>query len=448
VSSGSSYWFPPSVGSDEDGNFVVVWGSYYYGIRGQRFDDVGMPLGTEFGVTDMSSYTYDPVVAVELDGDFIVAWTNGAGLDGESGGVFAKRYGSDGLELGSSFQVNTYTPEYQTSPAVAVDAFGRFVVAWSDFAVVEGIYPGQDADREGVRAQLFDSGGNKVGVEFQVNSYTVGGQFAPAVAFEKEPPPAPEPVTEQGTVSGKPFVVVWTSNHQDDFGDGVFGQRYDSDGTPAGTEFQVNTYTLGYQSGPSLDTDAQGNFVVVWNSGSSSYYYGYATSGGFEVEGGGPPSYYQDGNYSGVFGQRFGSDGSRSGGEFQVNSYTVGYQSGPSIAIDDNARFVVTWVDEGPDGTDGQDGDDRGIQGQYFASDGTPLGSEFQVNTYTLGSQAGPSISVGAGNFVVVWSAYFDTDGIYGQRFLARCGDGELDPGEECDPPDDISCSSRCENLS
>ena len=45
---------------------------------------------------------------------------------------------------------------------------------------------------------------------------------------------------------------------------GVFGQRFDSDGSMVGSEFQVNTYTTGTQDTPSVAADASGNFVMVW----------------------------------------------------------------------------------------------------------------------------------------------------------------------------------------
>ena len=35
---------------------------------------------------------------------------------------------------------------------------------------------------------------------------------------------------------------------------------------PLGAEFQVNTYTTSNQELPSVATDANGNFVVVWES--------------------------------------------------------------------------------------------------------------------------------------------------------------------------------------
>ena len=83
------------------------------------------------------------------------------------------------------------------------------------------------------------------------------------------------------------FVIAWTGEGQDGSSTGVFAQRFASDGSFAGTEFQVNSYTPLNQSAPSVGSDDSGDLLVVWSSEK------------------------QDGSYSGVSGQRFDSDGNR-----------------------------------------------------------------------------------------------------------------------------------------
>ena len=43
---------------------------------------------------------------------------------------------------------------------------------------------------------------------------------------------------------------------------GVYGQRYNADGTPSGSEFRVNTYTSGHQYDPSVTALKDGGFMV------------------------------------------------------------------------------------------------------------------------------------------------------------------------------------------
>src|SRR5207245_1844636 len=125
------------------------------------------------------------------------------------------------------------------------------------------------------------------------------------------------------------FVVVWQSYGQDGSNDGIFGQRFNADGSPRGAEFRVNTYTANSQSRPSVAIDGSGNFVLVWQS------------------------FGQDGSDWGIFGQRFGSNGARLGTEFQVNAYTTGYQKDPRVAADAIGNFVVVWNSYGQDGSAG-----------------------------------------------------------------------------------------------
>ena len=367
----------PSVASDAAGNFVVVWTSGGYqdgdkdGIFGQRYDSGGNALGGEFQVnTHTRGDQLGPAVASDAAGNFVVVWTS----DGRSGGdIFGQRYDNSGNTLGGQFQVNTYFRNVQYGPAIASDAAGNFVVVWGSHR--------QDGDRDGVFGQRYDSGGNPLGGEFQVNTYTTGSQASPSVASD---------------AAGN-FVVVWTSGLPNgDQGD-IWGQRYDSSGNAMGEEFQVNTYTTGMQRKPAVALDAASNFVVIW---------------------GGPGQNDEEG----VFGQRYDSDGVRLGNEFKANTYPGNDFRflGPSVASDATGTFVVAWQNYG------QDGSQYGVFGQRYDSSGHALGGEFQVNTYTTRSQRGPSIAFEAGgDFVVVWSSLDQTEypntheDLFGQRFVA-----------------------------
>jgi len=199
----------PAVASDSAGNFVVVWSSDQQdgsglGIFAQRYSFTGAPLGGEFRV---NSYTTSqqrfPSVASNAF-NFVVAWQS-FGQDGDSEGVFAQRYSFTGAPLGGEFRVNSYTTSFQSSPTVASDAGGNFVVGWQS-------YTQDDPTDAGVFAQRFLGTGVALGGEFRVNTYTTGSQFFPAVTSD---------LTSN-------FVVVWTSYMQDGSSFGVFGQRYSS----------------------------------------------------------------------------------------------------------------------------------------------------------------------------------------------------------------------------
>ena len=89
------------------------------------------------------------------------------------------------------------------------------------------------------------------------------------------------------------------------------------------------------------------------------------------------------------------------GEEFQVNSYTTSWQVYPAVAVEPQGNFVVVWMSDGSYGTDTSP---FSIQAQRYDANGTPVGAEFQVNSYTTNFQGTPAVAVEPqGDFVVDW---------------------------------------------
>ena len=363
-----------SVTSLADGGFVVIWESSDTddrGIHGQLYASDGTTQGNEFQVNTYTSQNQtSPSVTSLTDGSFIVAWQSlGQEGAGSKYGIYGQRYASDGSTNGSEFQVNTHITGDQKSPSVTSLADGGFVVAWTS--------ENQDGSSKGVFGQRFASDGAVRGAEFQINTHTESAQEGPTVA----------------SLADGGFVVTWTSENQDSSGSGVFGQRYNSDGTSRSSEFQVNTYISRTQHNPSVTSLVDGSFVVTWDSVG------------------------QDAEQSndGVFGQRYASNGTAQGGEFQVHTYLPGDQNASSVGALDDGGFIVTW------NSYNQDSSGWGIYGQRYSADGTAKGNEFQVNAYENESQYDPSFTpLVNGEFVVTWSSQQQDGsgtGIYGQHF-------------------------------
>lgn len=101
----------PSVASDPDGNFVIVYSRLPATggpsqIYGQRYDTANAPVGPEFAIASGNRAE----VAMDADGDFVVTY-NGFGAD-----VYARRFDADGTPLGGQFKVNATTGDFQSLP--------------------------------------------------------------------------------------------------------------------------------------------------------------------------------------------------------------------------------------------------------------------------------------------------------------------------------------------
>ena len=63
-------------------------------------------------------------------GDFVVTWTS-MYQDGSLGGIYAQRYNAAGVAQGAEFRANTFTTNFQTESAVAMDASGDTRSTWT-----------------------------------------------------------------------------------------------------------------------------------------------------------------------------------------------------------------------------------------------------------------------------------------------------------------------------
>jgi hypothetical protein len=251
----------PRGARDASGNSVVLGRKAEGDIVGQRFDSSGSLLGSQFVVSAHTAFTVGKIitylyagasdVVMSPAGDFTIVWDVDqyqVVLGGRpqtftptNAGIFEQRFDRSGSPLGPVVAISTSGFFLSSTPSIAADKAGNFVVVWSSF--------GQDGDESAIMGQRLDSSGARVGNEFRVNTYTTGDQTLPSIAFD-----------ETGD-----FVVVWDSAGQDGSSNGIFGARFDRKGNRVGGEFPINTFTTGAQSRPRIANDGRG-FVVVWQS--------------------------------------------------------------------------------------------------------------------------------------------------------------------------------------
>jgi len=219
----------PSVASFNNGNFVVTWDSEgqdgdWWGVYGHLFDENGTKISSEFRInTYTTNYQQVPTVASFINSDFVVIWAS-QDQDGSSWGIYGQLYNGSGSKIGSEFQVNTYTTNFQYRPAVASFNDGNFVVTWESY--------GQDGFNASIDGQLFDDNGAKIGNEFQVNTYTTNDQrFSSVTGFR----------------NGN-FVVIWNSFGQDGSDWGIYGQLFHDNITNPTTSTITNITTTSTSS--------------------------------------------------------------------------------------------------------------------------------------------------------------------------------------------------------
>ena len=250
------------------------------------------------------------------------------------------------------------TPD-QIEPVVAALAGGGYVVLWASGA----------SQPRGLRAQILDADGNKVGGEIVVDGSTNNFRDYRIEAL-----------------AGGGFAIVWQDDIPGDGGggsQGAFGvkaQLYSAAGVPAGGPIQVNTTVVQDQQLVEIVELADGKFVVTW------------THAGNDVRA-----------------RIFAADGSAFSAEFRVNTTDTFEQTLAKVTALQNGGFVVAWEDHSGAGAGGQFGNTAQIdvRAQYFDGSGAAVGGEILVNSTTAGKQGDHRlITLDGGNVLIAWNDY------------------------------------------
>ncbi len=394
------------VAMDADGNFVVVWEGFDdddRGIFAQRFDPRGQPLDVEFRVNVSSlDNQVTPAVAMDEDGDFVVVWSSeGSFYYGSQGSGFfipfsevrGRRFNEAGVPQDvpgmpgvSEFPVNTVAPinvfpdNLQRNPDVAIDSSGDFVVAWDQNYSYAGNF--------NVYFRRFNAAGTPQGGRVTVNNegQFLGQDITPAVAMD-----------EDGD-----FVVAFDRNAGSGYLPGIFARQFNAAGVPqTAMEFQVDNGTaeVDVVREPAAGMDATGDFVIAWTE--------LAPPNG--------PAHFD------IRARRFNAAGVAQDvpgmpgvSEFLVNTTTARDQTSPAVAMNGAGQFLIVWQSQGVDA--------ELILGQFYEADGAREGVEFQINSTETGPRRMPSVAINDNcNFIVTWdgNGLGDDQGIFAQRLIS-----------------------------
>jgi len=288
----------------DDGRFVVVWEKadvFFSQVQMRVFGANGSPVSEVLTVGSTLGHRYQPDVVINrTTGKFVVAYTYQADgyvvpSDMYNPKVYVERFSAMGASLGNPIQITTTASG--KAPHLAMDSQGKVLVVWN---------------HDKLFGRFLTSDG-QLGTSFEIVDHNVGDGLTQTTAVAMD---------AQGN-----FVVTW------DEPSGAFtwlvsARRFNADGTPSGSAFQVSP--LDGASEPTIAMDAQGNFIIAWSNMD------------------------QAGETSDVYAKRYASDGTPVSEDVCVNTQTAGDQDQPAIALGTLGRILVCWTTEGTS-TEGMD---------------------------------------------------------------------------------------------
>ncbi|MFO0982365.1 MAG: hypothetical protein U1E76_11615 [Planctomycetota bacterium] len=232
----------------DGGAIAIVWNDWagldgnLMGSYARLLDGDGHFLTPEFVVsTNIDGSQFDPVVAMGLDGSFAVAWVDAGPRDGIAG-ITMRLFRADGTPASGEIRVNEPNSKSQVDPSIAIDRFGRIIVAYTDAS-------GRYGEPRDILVRTFRADGTPLTGELRVNDNTPGLQRWPILAVAGD---------------GR-FVVAWQDEGGlDGHGRGIFARLFADPMTPATGDLAIAESPYADQVRPVVACDFVGNFTVAW----------------------------------------------------------------------------------------------------------------------------------------------------------------------------------------
>ncbi|HCF56662.1 MAG TPA: hypothetical protein DFS52_01530 [Myxococcales bacterium] len=299
----------PSIGADDNGNFVVAWaddrdGNGVFQIYARGFNADGTQRFAERAVNSVAAgQQLNPRVAMAPDGRFVVAWEDDQDNDGNFQ-IYLRGFNPDGTQRFADLQVNTNSAGQHLAPSLATDSQARVVVAWQDDSDANDSYQ--------IHGRGFAADGGQWLARFTVNSVSAGQQRKPSVGMD--------------ALGG--FAVAWEDDADNNGKSQVMVRGFKPDGTERFADLAVSSPDAGEQLAVSLSMRPSGDFVVAWADDA-------------------------DGNGSHQLRARgFSSAGAQRFAERTINRDADGQQLAPDAALNDAGNLVFAWEDD-MDGNNG-----------------------------------------------------------------------------------------------
>jgi hypothetical protein len=344
----------PALATLSTGGYVAVWqgpdtvaGGAGAGLWAQLRDASGNALGAAFAITPNGDATLEgqPAVAALAGGRFVVAYQE---LDGGVEKIAYRVVEANGT-AGAEHVLDTGAAGDAAMPTVTTLSDGSFAIGWrsggevhvQQAAAASGALIGSQ-QVYGALSSAFSpsiaalSGGGYVVSWGEMNDGNVyaatSANHTPIVVSgdgDAASISTAAPLPHVTALAGGGYVVAWDSYANDPLGfseSDIFFQVYDSSGHAVGSMTQANVDSGGGRYDAHVAALSDGSFVVTWEG--SDF----------------------DGN--GIFGRRFGSDGSAlDGHEFEINQMRAGDQSNADVTALGGGGFASAWVDTASDGS-------------------------------------------------------------------------------------------------
>lgn len=134
--SGSADQMHPSIAADENGNFIIVWEDWRNGnpdIYFQLYNSSGVAQGNNVKSNDDIGTTWQRLPKVDINGEgkFVIVWEDYRfGWDNPD--ILGQRYYSDGAPWGENYRIVTNGPNFgEKAPAVSTTS-GAIIFSWID----------------------------------------------------------------------------------------------------------------------------------------------------------------------------------------------------------------------------------------------------------------------------------------------------------------------------
>lgn len=317
-------------------------------------------IGGDYTISAKSLFNQ---AGVALDGD----------LDGVVGGDFVRNFSiADYQRSGTTSNISNYVSElplnaYNASRyepryvSTTSSANGNYIVTWAKLDQDENGYDGKGY----LYAQLFKRDGTAIGEEIKIDVFTDSYSgyrlnSAPSVVVD----------------GNGDFVVIW-SNYSE-----TQGQRFDSNGNRLGDVFYLSQNDRSNYSDLKIDSDIEGNFVLVWNE---SYY-----------------SYYGDYSSKSINAQFYNAQGIAQDNPIQIFGEANYRQEVQSVSMSSSGEFVVTWAS--------RDNDANyygwSLYAQRFSREGSAIDDVIKVADITTSNELYSQVSMNdAGEFIITWES-------------------------------------------